>query len=174
MKLTKLVRKTIECALNNERFEVDEDTKKTYGKERACFVTLDKGGELRGCIGCFDSTKPLWKCVQENAINAAFHDPRFPPLSKKELEEIKIEVSVLSSPRKLEYKNPKNLLKKINRKMGIILKKNFHGATFLPQVWKQIPDKREFLEHLSLKAGLDKDGWKTSEFLYYYVDVEKE
>ena len=105
----------------------------------------------------------------ENAIHAAFDDYRFSPLSKNELSKIKIEISVLSIPRKIEFKNEKELLGKIDNKMGIIVKKGFNSATFLPQVWEQISDPKSFLEHLSIKAGLEKDAWKNSDIYFYRV-----
>lgn len=174
MNLTYLARKTLEAHFNNEKFEPDEETKQTYKKEQACFVTLTKNGDLRGCIGSLQAYQQLWKDVQSNAINAAFHDPRFPGLSKDELNEIKIEISILSEPKKLEFKDESDLLNKINNKMGLILKKGFASSTFLPQVWEQIPDKRRFLENLAIKAGLNKNDWKNADFLYYAVEKEEE
>jgi len=174
MNLTQLARKTLEFYFENKSFKPDEQTKKKYNQKKACFVTLEKNNQLRGCIGCLEARQELWKEVQENAINAAFKDFRFSQLTKKELNKIKIEVSILSKPKKLNYENEKDLLGKINNKMGIILKKGFNSATFLPQVWEQISDKIEFLEHLSLKAGLNKDVWRKSEILFYEVDAEKE
>ena len=172
--LTQLARHTLEAYFQNQKFEPDEETKKKYSDKKACFVTLTKNDQLRGCVGSLIATQELWKDVQENAINAAFRDSRFPPLTKEELNKIKIEISVLTAPKKLEYENEKDLLEKINKDMGIILKKGFYSATFLPQVWEQLPDKIQFLEHLSLKAGLDKDAWKTADIFYYKVEIEKE
>jgi len=172
--LTQLARHTLEAYFQNQKFEPDEETKKKYSDKKACFVTLTKNDQLRGCVGSLIATQELWKDVQENAINAAFRDSRFPPLTKEELNKIKIEISILTAPKKLEYENEKDLLEKINKDMGIILKKGFYSATFLPQVWEQLPDKIQFLEHLSLKAGLDKDAWKTADIFYYKVEIEKE
>ncbi len=174
MKLTELARKTLEASFNNEKFEPDAETKKKYSEKRACFVTLTLNGELRGCVGSLEAHQELWKDVQDNAINAAFYDTRFFPLTKEELDKIKIEVSVLSPSERIEFSSPQELLEKIDNKMGIILKKNFHTATFLPQVWEQIPDKIRFLEELSLKAGLNKDAWKDAEIWFYRVSVEEE
>ena len=174
MKLTDLARKTIESYFCGKNFEVDEATRKTFSKLGASFVTLTINGELRGCIGSLVARQSLWKDVRENALNAAFEDSRFSPLEKGELNRIKIEVSVLSEPKKLEYKNEKDLLNKLNHNMGLILKKGFYSATFLPQVWEELPDKIDFLEHLSRKAGLNKDAWKTADFEYYAVTSEKE
>jgi len=169
MKLTQIARKTIEERFEGKDFEPDENTKEKYKEKRACFVTLTKQGNLRGCIGSLEPRQELWKEIIENSVNSAFHDPRFFPLKKEELKAIKIEVSVLNKPKILEYENEKDLLEKINEKMGLILKKGFCSATFLPQVWEELSNKREFLEHLSIKAGLSRDGWKNAEFLYYNV-----
>jgi uncharacterized protein len=174
MNLPELARKTLEAHFQNKKFEPDEATKKKYSKEQACFVTLTKSGDLRGCIGSLEAHQILWKDVQERAVDAALNDSRFLQLTKDELKKIKIEVSILSLPKKLEFKSPDDLLNKISHKMGLILKKGFYSSTFLPQVWEEISDKKEFLEHLSLKAGLSKDSWKTSEFWFYTVDAEKE
>ncbi len=175
MRLTNIAHATIEAYLNEKEYRVDELTKKRYNQKGATFVTLYKNGELRGCVGTlpFDSSEELWRNVQKNAINAAFHDSRFLSLRKEEFEEIDIEVSILSEPKKLEDKNSKFLLEQIEKDMGIILKNGNHSATFLPQVWEQIPNKDEFLEQLSLKAGLDKDGWKSSELWRYTIRLEK-
>ena len=174
--LCRLARKTIEAYINGEKFEPDKATKEKYKEKKACFVTLSINGRLRGCVGCLEAKKELWKNVQENAIHAAFHDPRFMPLTKDELKEIKIEVSVLNVAKKLKFENEKDLLDKIDTNMGIILKRNFNSATFLPQVWEEIPDKIDFLECLSRKAGLDKNAWKqpSTELWYYTVEVEEE
>ena|SRR3989344_4966924 len=176
MKLTELARKTIEASFYGKKFEVAESVKKKYGKPGTSFVTLTekKNGDLRGCIGSLEAVQPLYADVMANALNAAFRDPRFFPLSKDELKDVKIEVSVLSEAKMLKYKDEEDLLGKLNHKIGIILKKGYATATFLPQVWEQLPDKIDFLEHLSLKAGLNKDAWKSAEIWYYNVKVEKE
>jgi AMMECR1 domain-containing protein len=95
-------------------------------------------------------------------------------MTEKELSEIKIEVSVLSPLKKINYTSERDLLMRINPGRGILLKRGVASATFLPQVWEELPDKIQFLEHLSLKAGLNKEGWKDSEFWYYTVTIYKE
>lgn len=174
MKLTEVARKTIEADLDYKKFELDDKTRKEFRKKGASFVTLTTNGELRGCIGSLTARQELWKDVQENAINAAFRDPRFLPVRQGELKDIKIEVSVLSKPKKLKYKSQEELLGKITKEMGLILSFNDLQATYLPQVWEQISDKREFLESLAVKAGLHKDDWKNAEFEYYAVKKEEE
>jgi len=174
MNLLELARKTIEAKLNKESFEVPQDIKNLYGEPGACFVTITNNGDLRGCIGSLNASKPLFKDVQDNSINAGFRDPRFLPLTKDELPKIKIEISLLSKPKKLDYTTKEELLKKLDKTMGVVLKKGFYSATFLPQVWKELQDKTKFLESLSMKAGLEKEEWKNAEIWVYTVDVMKE
>jgi AmmeMemoRadiSam system protein A len=174
LKLTQLARKTLEEYFQGKKFVPDEHTRERYKEKQACFVTLTIDGKLRGCIGSLSPERELWKDVQENAVNAAIHDFRFLRLSEKELEKIKIEVSVLSLPKKINPINEKDLLMRVNPGRGFILKRGMASATFLPQVWEDIPDKIHFLEHLSVKAGLNKNAWKSSELWYYTVSAEKE
>ncbi|MFO7932301.1 MAG: AmmeMemoRadiSam system protein A [Thermodesulfobacteriota bacterium] len=125
------------------------------------FVTLKINGNLRGCIGNLMPEKPLAEGVKENAINAAFNDPRFAPLSKEEFSRIQIEVSLLTEPAPLEYSDAQDLLDKIRPNVdGLIIKKGPRTSTFLPQVWQQLPDKKSFLSQLCMKAGLPPDEWE--------------
>ncbi len=174
IKLTQLARNTLEEYFKGKTFIPDDHTKSIYNEKQACFVTLTIGGNLRGCIGSLNPQRELWKDVQDNAINAAIHDFRFSRLNQDELDKVKIEVSVLSLPKKIQAINEKDLLMRINPGKGFILKKGTATSTFLPQVWEQIPDKIEFLEQLSLKAGLNRNAWKTGELWSYTVSVEKE
>jgi len=172
--LIKLARDAILAKLENKEIKVSEKIKSQFSEKLACFVTLTINKELRGCIGSLVARQELWKDVAQNSVHAAFDDFRFMPLTKEELDKVKIEISVLSVPKKLEYEGAEDLLNKINPDMGIILKKDSGSATFLPQVWEQIPDKIDFLEHLSMKAGLNKDDWKTAEYEYYGVESVEE
>lgn len=132
----------------------------TSGK-RGVFVSLHKHGSLRGCIGNIEPVKPVLEGIVENAKHAAFNDSRFQPLSQSELDETKIEVSILTLPQKINYSNSQDLLEKIRPwKDGVIIKKSFHQATFLPQVWKQLPRPEDFFSHLCLKAGLSSTAWE--------------
>jgi AmmeMemoRadiSam system protein A len=125
------------------------------------FVTLKHKGQLRGCIGNLSASDPLAEGVRRNAVNAAFHDPRFSPLTETELEQIEIEVSVLSEPRPLAFSGSEDLLGKLRPNVdGVIIRQGYASATFLPQVWEQLPRKEDFLGHLCLKAGLPRDAWK--------------
>ncbi|MEJ5173214.1 MAG: AmmeMemoRadiSam system protein A [Hydrogenothermaceae bacterium] len=128
----------------------------------ASFVTLEtKKGSLRGCIGSIIPHRPLYEDVTRNAISAAVSDPRFYPLSLDELTNIKFKVSVLTYPQPLHYHNWIDLFNKVEPfKDGVIIKYRNHSATFLPDVWENIPEKDEFFAHLCLKAGLPKDCYK--------------
>lgn len=132
---------------------------KNYG---ASFVTLEtKDGNLRGCIGSVLPHRPLYEDVIHNAIYAAVSDPRFVPVSINEIKGIKVKVSVLTYPQQIEYKHWTELLQKIEPfKDGIIIKHRGRSATFLPDVWETLPDKRLFLANLCLKAGLEPDCYK--------------
>jgi AmmeMemoRadiSam system protein A len=128
---------------------------------RATFVTLKRGGELRGCIGTLCACEPLAASVRRNSCNAAFCDPRFPPLAAAELAGVTIEVSVLSEPRRLEAAGAEELLRRLRPGVdGVVLRRGGAGATFLPQVWDQLARKEDFLKHLCLKAGLPRDAWR--------------
>ena len=141
------------------------------------FVTLKIGGQLRGCIGNLTASESVLDGVRRNAINAAFHDPRFSPLSKDELDRMEIEVSILTEPQPLDYRNGQDLIQKLRTNVdGVIIRKGHAGATFLPQVWEQLPEPDEFLAHLCRKAGLSPDAWEQSklEVLTYQVQYFEE
>jgi AmmeMemoRadiSam system protein A len=141
--------------------------------KRGCFVTLNKQGMLRGCIGTIAPVSPLVDAVAENARGAAFHDPRFPPLSIDELQETDIEISVLTVPRRLDFRDAEDLLAKLQPGVhGVVLSRGLLGATFLPQVWEQLPEKEMFLGFLCQKAGLQKDCWKAGDIEIKVYAVE--
>lgn len=166
--LLRLVRDSISSRFEDKDLSVSEDIKKKFFKNGACFVTLTLDGKLRGCIGTLEAYQSLYQDVIDNSISSAFNDFRFNPLTFEEFDKIKIEVSVLSNPKELG--NGSIVFDKINKDMGIILKKGLHSSTFLPQVWEQISDKTEFLEHLSVKAGLGTDDWKKAKLWFYKVE----
>ncbi|HET98038.1 MAG TPA: AmmeMemoRadiSam system protein A [Desulfurivibrio alkaliphilus] len=131
------------------------------GQRRGVFVTLKRNGQLRGCIGSLSPRQPLLDGVRQNALNAAFHDPRFPPLDAAELAELRIEVSVLTPLSPLDYTDGSELPSRLRAgRDGVLLEKGGCSATFLPQVWEQLPDPVDFLGHLCLKAGLPADAWR--------------
>jgi len=163
--LLNLSRKTLENYYETgDKLKINEkEIPISFKKKKACFVTLTKNNQLRGCIGDMLPEKKLYECVIDNSINAAVNDPRFSPVSRNELDNLKIEISVLTKPKKLKYKNTDELLQKIKRyKHGLIIKQGFYQATYLPTVWKLIPNKILFLESLCNKGNMQKDCWKSS------------
>jgi AmmeMemoRadiSam system protein B/AmmeMemoRadiSam system protein A len=148
-----------------------------YQAHCGIFVTLKINGQLRGCIGSLTASEPLSDGVRTNAINAAFRDPRFSPLTEKELPKVEIEVSILSEPQPLEYSDADDLIKKLRVHIdGVIIRKGHASATFLPQVWEQLPAPEEFLSHLCMKAGLGSEAWRNTkiEVLTYQVQYFEE
>jgi len=149
----------------------------SYDSHYGTFVTLTINDQLRGCIGNLTANEPLSEGVRRNAINAAFHDPRFPALTGRELENVDIEVSILTEPQPLAYVDGEDLRSKLRANIdGVILRKGHASATFLPQVWEQLPDPEAFLEHLCLKAGLSSDAWRNTKLdvLTYQVQYFEE
>ena len=139
-------------------------------EERACFVTLNLNGKLRGCIGSLIAHKSLIDDVISNARSAAFSDLRFPRLSYEEFKNINIEISILTPPLKLEYSSLEELRNKIiPNKHGVTLECQNKSATFLPQVWEQIPDFDNFFRQLSLKAGFETSCLDLNPTIYTYT-----
>ena len=122
---------------------------------RACFVTLSRHGNLRGCVGSAKAWRPLLSDVAENAVAAASDDPRFPPLAASELADARLSISLLSPPVPVAAASEETLLAQLEPgKDGLILRAGVKSALFLPQVWHQLPSPREFLAQLKVKAGL--------------------
>ena len=163
--LLKLARSVIEARLVKRAKVVRPRQVSSVLKEsRGCFVTLHKHGQLRGCIGTIEPIYSLLECVERNAQSAAFDDPRFPPLKAGELKEIDIETSVLSVPEAVSFADGEDLKRKLEPNVhGVILSLGARRSTFLPQVWKLIPDKEQFLEHLCLKGGMSPKAWEDPE-----------
>jgi AmmeMemoRadiSam system protein A len=135
----------------------------------ACFVTLTQEGELRGCIGTLEAHRSLLEDVKANARSAAFHDPRFSPLKKKELDYTEIEVSLLSPTQAMEFTTEQEALAQLRPGIdGVVFEFGRYRSTFLPQVWEQLPDRIEFMAHLKHKAGLQPDFWADQVRLYRY------
>jgi AmmeMemoRadiSam system protein A len=170
--LLKLSRNSLEHMFKFGK-ELDPETIKLsekFREKKATFVTLTKYGMLRGCIGKLKPTCELYKDIIENTYSAAFSDPRFPQLSKEECKDIKIEISILDTPQRLEYKTPDELTKKLDK---VILQSGFYSATFLPQVWEELKTPDEFLSHLCQKAGLENTAWKDKNIEIYIYNVLK-
>lgn len=131
--------------------------------KRACFVTLTLAGRLRGCIGHLEAIQPLVKDVAENAFAAAFQDPRFPPLKADELPRLQIHLSLLTTALPLIFHTEAELLTLLTpERDGLILEEGYHRGTFLPSVWEQLPQPKDFLRQLKIKAGLPADYWSDS------------
>ena len=127
------------------------------------FVTLKIAGNLRGCIGSLTATESIVDGVKRNAVNAAFHDPRFSPLTVEEIEDVDIEISILTKPQPFKYIDSADLISRLRVNVdGVILQKKRAGATFLPQVWEQLPRPEMFLSHLCVKAGLSANAWENT------------
>lgn len=126
-------------------------------EQGAAFVTLTiANDELRGCIGSIIAHQKLYEDIIHNAKSAALNDPRFPALTQSEFEEIKIEVSILSAPEPVSYYSIDELKSKVHIGIdGVVLKHGIHQATFLPQVWKQLPTFELFFAHLCQKAQME-------------------
>ena len=139
----------------------------------ASFVTLTMRGELRGCVGALEAYQPLAEDVREHAVAAALEDPRFPPVSERDLRAIQLEISRLTRPHPLEHKDAAELLSKLKPRVdGVILRDDMRRATFLPQVWKKIPQPDEFMDNLCYKVGANYDLWRKKhlEVLTYQVE----
>lgn len=167
--LLKIAREIIKDYLTLGRLYTESDLQakykitKTLEQDLGAFVSLhknipqgDKPRSLRGCIGFIEGTKPLYKSVAENAINAAIHDPRFSPLKPEELDEVNIEISVLTPLQTVE--SPEEIV--VGRD-GVVLTKGFNKGVLLPQVPVDLGwGREEFLKHVCLKAGISPDSWK--------------
>ena len=136
----------------------------------ACFVTLMKAAELRGCIGTLEAHRALGEDVKANAVAAAFRDPRFKPLARAELEVVRVEVSVLSAVESMAFRDEADALAQLRPDLdGVIFEYGYHRSTFLPQVWEDFRDPRTFLGHLKYKAGLPPDFWHAAVKLSRYT-----
>jgi len=131
-----------------------------FRDKRATFITLKIHDVLRGCIGMLEARRSLIEDISENAFAAAFRDPRFDPLHPDELKDLEISISILTPAKNIEFSSEEDLLQKIRPGIdGLILEEGMHRGTFLPSVWEEVSDPREFLRHLKRKAGLPMDYW---------------
>jgi AmmeMemoRadiSam system protein A len=154
--LLEIAKSAIEARINNQEMPEIKIDSETLKSKRGAFVTLKKQGHLRGCIGYIKAYKPLWETVQEMAIAAAFHDPRFPSLKKDEVKNLTFEISVLS---------PLKRIKDVNEievgKHGLYMVNGFRSGLLLPQVATEYGwDRETFLKETCYKAGLPPDSWK--------------
>jgi AmmeMemoRadiSam system protein A len=129
---------------------------------RATFVTLHVEEKLRGCIGTLEARRTLVEDVVSNAYGAAFRDTRFPALTWPEYERLDIHISILSLPEPVQFSSEEDLLAQLRPQVdGLIIEEGVYRGTFLPSVWEQLPEPREFLRHLKYKAGLPPDYWSS-------------
>jgi AmmeMemoRadiSam system protein A len=174
--LIRLAREAIECRVKGEKLlPLDQSSLSFHLREQgASFITLTVHGQLRGCIGALEPYQALADDVREHAVAAALEDPRFPPVQLNELNGIKIEVSRLTRPIPLEYKDADDLLSKLHPSVdGVILRDAIgHHATFLPQVWEKVRSPAEFMDNLCYKLGVSHNSWRSRHFDVLTYQVE--
>lgn len=156
-----------------EKAKADAGSDPRLGERGACFVTLRRKGELRGCIGSVRRTRSLGEDLLANAVAAASRDSRFAPLRADELADLRIEVSLLSEPEFLDFASEAELLQQLRpHQDGLILFAACRSATFLPQVWEQLPEPAQFLAALKDKAGI-RPGSNSAKLMAARYGVEK-
>ncbi|HUT21884.1 MAG TPA: AmmeMemoRadiSam system protein A [Candidatus Bipolaricaulota bacterium] len=163
--LLKLAKAAIEAQLEGADFN-PETQNPVLLENHGVFVTLYKNGELRGCIGYIEPVSTIWQAVINNAVSAAFEDPRFMPLQKQELTDIKLEISVLSVPQKTNINHVKQGIN------GVVIRRGGRKATYLPDVWKHFKNKEDFYASLCVKAGLEEGAWKKNDVDIYVYETE--
>lgn len=171
--LLRLARTSIQKALDQQKLELDADAMPAHLMfQGASFVSLHKHGNLRGCIGSLEAHQPLALDVMQNSIKAAFNDPRFAKLAPEELSDLDIEISVLTSPEPMPCSDEQDCLRQLRPGTdGLIIRSGARRATFLPLVWRSIPDPRTFLQHLKQKAGLPLDTWPADMQVWRYEAI---
>jgi len=166
--LLDIAKNTIASKINNQDipgFRIDSETLK---QKRGAFVTLKKNGNLRGCIGYIKAYKPLWETVQEMAVAAAFHDPRFPALKKDEVDQLTFEISVLSP-----FKRIRDIREIEVGKHGLYIVNGYNSGLLLPQVATEYQwDRESFLEQTCYKAGLNAQAWKDKKTEIYIFSAD--
>lgn len=173
--LMDLARRTVREVVTQGQLPVVDEAAfpRQFSALKGCFVTLTTNGVLRGCIGHIVPQVSLYRAIMENAQSAATRDPRFSPVRPEELSRIEIEISILTEPQPLAFSSPEDLLQKlVPHRDGVVLRIGSGGATYLPQVWSQLPDKVAFLNELSQKAGFEPTAWRKSGTLVFTYRVE--
>lgn len=161
--LLKLARETIAEKLGKRPEKKTTIADPALQAECGTFVTLKIGGQLRGCIGNLEPVGSIVESIRRNALNAAFQDSRFPELTAEELAQVHIDISILTQPQPLAYRDGVDLVARLRPGIdGVILRLGRCGATFLPQVWEQLPLAEDFLGNLCRKAGLSDTAWQDS------------
>ena len=170
-----ICKKSILSGLDGKKISID-GVPAVFDEIGASFVTLEKNNNLRGCIGSIIAHRKLMQDLIHNAQSSAFSDPRFPPLEKEEFNKLSINVSLLSDPEKMTFKDEDDLIEQIKPfDDGIIIKDGNYQAVYLPSVWEQIPDKKLFLKSLKIKAGMPPEHFsKNFEAFRFYTEYIKE
>ncbi|MGD8242540.1 MAG: AmmeMemoRadiSam system protein B [Desulfobacterales bacterium] len=176
-RLVRLARETIAAALKDgspgKQSVRELPDQPVFDQTRGVFVTLEQQGRLRGCIGNLVAEEPLRTTVPRNALRAAFNDPRFAPLAAAEFDTVSVSVSVLSPPVRLVYRDAHELIDRLQpHRDGVILQHGRARATFLPQVWDQIPEPDSFISALCRKAGLRPDTWQREQLVIHTYAVQ--
>jgi len=172
--LLTLVKNSIKYGLENKKVLPIQlsDYPERLQEKRASFITLEINDKLRGCIGCLEAYQPLVLDIANNAYRAAFCDPRFPPITKKELPLLTWHISILSCAEPILFSSEKDLLNKIRPRIdGLIFSDCGQRATFLPSVWDSLETPKEFLQALKGKAGFDKDYWSDTVKVERYTTI---
>lgn len=156
-----IARDAISTAVHAPRATTNFDETASWLVERgASFVTLMQNGELRGCIGTVQAHQPLLADIKRNAVCAALNDQRFPPLTRDDLNTVRIEVSLLSTPQPFYFVDEKDALAQLRAGIdGIVFEYGHYRSTFLPQVWEVLAQPQQFIAALKLKAGLPRVFW---------------
>ncbi len=163
-----IARSAIETAVQTGKIVVEPREEKSLNLRNGCFVTIKKNGELRGCIGNFQSEHPLFKEVAEMAVASATKDPRFYPMKEQDLNDFTLEISVLSPLQKIEDIEDIEI-----GKHGIYLEKGFYRGVLLPQVATEHGwDRKTFLRQTCLKAGLPTDAWNAEDAEIYIFSAQ--
>jgi uncharacterized protein len=174
--LLRLARQTIEEAVKGQPIPACDPKKysQSLQDDGASFVTLTEFGDLRGCIGALEAYQPLVQDVCEHAAASALQDYRFPQVRPDEVDHLEIEISRLTAPKALEYKDSSDLLEKLRPgEDGVIIRDGMRRATFLPQVWEKIPTKEGFLSQLCMKMGAPSDLWRHKHLAVLIYTVEE-
>lgn len=166
--MIKIAKNTVELFIKTGKKYSVENYQAKFKEKLACFVTIYTGDELRGCIGTIEPVDTLYNSIVDNAISAATRDYRFSPVMENELSKLNYEISVLSPPVLFEPESAEELFKGIKGK-GLIIKKDFRSAVYLPQVWEHFSEEKDFLKSLCQKAGLFADEWKNFKNMKFYV-----
>jgi AmmeMemoRadiSam system protein A len=172
--LLTLARSSIVCHLisGKELIVNTDDFPPSFQQDAACCVTLTLKNKLRGSIGTSYAQRPLVLDIIHNAYSAAFDDPRYNPVKKEDIHDIKIDISVLTTPTPISFLNEEDLLDKLQGTTdGIILQEGVHKATFLPSAWKAFSNPSEFIAALKVQAGLNAGYWSDNIVISRYQTI---